>query len=99
MAISHSDTIRKYDTWLPDLMSEPGFYDYARQVYDYLETMKPGTIIKLQEAEEKLRWLLVTVGAFLAAGQHWMDFETNDDYTKVRRKPLPEHFRKAMAKA
>lgn len=77
-------------------MDTPGYYDYARQVYDYLELMKPGTIMKMQEAEDKILWLLVTVGAFLAAGQHWMDFETSDDYTKLRRKPLPNHFRRAM---
>lgn len=99
MEISHSDMIRRYDVWLFGLMTIPGFYTYARQAYDYLEVMKPGTIMKLQETEDKLPWLLVTVGAFLAAGQHWMDYETSDDYTKLRRKPLPENFRKAMAKA
>lgn len=99
MEISHSDMIRRYDVWLLGLMAMPGFYTYARQAYDYLEVMKPGTIMKLQETEDKLPWLLVTVGAFLAAGQHWMDYETSDDYTKLRRKPLPENFRKAMAKA
>jgi hypothetical protein len=99
MEISHSDMIRRYDVWLFGLMAIPGFYTYARQAYDYLEVMKPGTIMKLQETEDKLPWLLVTVGAFLAAGQHWMDYETSDDYTKLRRKPLPENFRKAMAKA
>ncbi len=99
MEISHSDMIRRYDVWLFGLMAIPGFYTYARQAYDYLEVMKPGTIMKLQETEDKLPWLLVTVGAFLAAGQHWMDYETSDDYTKLRRKPLPESFRKAMAKA
>ena len=91
--------IRRYDVWLFGLMAIPGFYTYARQAYDYLEVMKPGTIMKLQETEDNLPWLLVTVGAFLAAGQHWMDYETSDDYTKLRRKPLPENFRKAMAKA
>ena len=99
MEISHSDMIRRYDVWLFGLMAIPGFYTYARQAYDYLEVMKPGTMMKLQETEDKLPWLLVTVGAFLAAGQHWMDYETSDDYTKLRRKPLPENFRKAMAKA
>ena len=99
MEISHSDMIRGYDKWLPGLMDISGFYAYARQVYDYLELMKPGTIMKIQAAEDKLPWLLVTVGAFLAAGQHWMDYETSDDYAKRRRKPLPENFRKAMAKA
>ena len=43
MEISHSDMIRRYDVWLFGLMAIPGFYTYARQAYDYLEVMKPGT--------------------------------------------------------
>ena len=48
--------------------------------------MKPGTILNLQADKDKLPWMLVAVGAFLPAQEHWMDFELNDDYTKLRRK-------------
>lgn len=80
------------------MMKTPGFYEYAKQVYDYLEVMKPGRILKLQETDNKLPWLLVTTGAFLASSDHWMDFELNDEYTLLRRKFLPPNFRKAMSK-
>lgn len=83
---------------LPEMMDTPGFYEYAKQVYDYLELMKPGKILKLQETDDKLPWLLVTIGAFLVSSDHWMDFELNDDYTLLRRKFLPPNFRKAMSK-
>lgn len=78
------------------MMATPGYYEYALEVYNYLELMKPSTILNLQATEDKLPWLLVTTGAFLAAQDHWMDFELNDDYTKLRRKFLSENFRKAM---
>jgi hypothetical protein len=69
---------------------------YIHQVYDYLEMMKPATILNLQADEDKLPWMLVAVGAFLPAQDHWMDFELNDDYTKLRRKEVPPNFRRAM---
>lgn len=96
MENSRFELIRYYDTMLPDLMVTPGFYEYAIEVYNYLEIMKPGTILNLQATGDKFRWLLVTTGAFLAAQDHWMDFELNDDYTRLRRKFLSENFRKAM---
>ncbi|MBS6658009.1 MAG: hypothetical protein KH289_09470 [Bacteroides stercoris] len=97
METSRSDLICRFETYLPVMMRVTGFYEYARQVYDYLELMKPGSVLNLQASqEEHLKWLLVTVGAFLAASEHWMDFETNDDYTKLRRKPLADNFRRLM---
>lgn len=99
MESCHSDMICHYDKQLPELMDEPGFYEYALEVYNYLELMKPGTILNLQTDQNKLPWLLVVTGAFLNASDHWMDFELNDDYTRLRRKLLPDHFRKAMRNA
>lgn len=96
MKETRSEMICRPETLFPGMMETPGYYDYARQVYDYLEVMEPGTILKLQAPEDKLPWLLVTVGIFLAASDHWMDYETDDDYTKLRKKSLPENFRKAM---
>ena len=97
METSRSDLICRYETYLPVMMRETGFYEFARQVFDYLELMKPGSVLNLQASqEEHLKWLLVTVGAVLAASEHWMDFESNDDYTKLRRKPLADNFRRLM---
>lgn len=95
----HSELIQHYDTMLPGMMKTSGFYEYALAAYNYLEKMKPGTILNLQATEDKLPWLLVTIGAFLAAQDHWMDFELNDDYTRLRRKSLPENFRKSMRRS
>ena len=96
METLRSDYIKHYDRFLPEMLQTEQSASYIRQVYDYLELMKPGTILNLQADKEKLPWLLVAVGAFLPAQDHWMDFELNDDYTRLRRKPLPPNFRKAM---
>lgn len=96
METFRSDHIKHYEDFLPALLQVEPAVAYIHQVYDYLELMKPGTILNLQADEEKLSWMLVAVGAFLAAQEHWMDFELNDAYTKLRRKYLPPNFRKAM---
>ena len=81
---------------LPKLMEVSGFYEYAKKVITCLDTMEPGSILHLQAEEEKLSWLLVTVGVFMAEGEHWIDYELNDDQTKLRRNYVPEKFRKAI---
>lgn len=96
METSRSEYIRHYDRYLADLLDDGPTERYIRQVYDYLELMQPGTRLNLQAEGEKLKWLLVTVGAFLAAQDHWMDYELNDDYTKLRRTFLPPEFRRRM---
>lgn len=96
MEAFRSDYIKHYDRYLHEMLQDERAATYIRQVYDYLELMKPATILSLQADNDKLPWTLVAVGAFLPAQDHWMDFELNDDYTKLRRKPLPPHFRKAM---
>lgn len=96
METFRSDYIRHYERFLPEMLQIEQAATYIRQVYDYLEMMKPGTILNLQADKDKLPWMLVAVGAFLPAQEHWMDFELNDDYTRLRRKSLPPAFRKAM---
>ncbi len=96
MDTSRSDYIKHYERYLPEILQIEQAVTYIRQVYDYLEVMKPDTILNLQADKDKLPWMLVAVGVFLPAQEHWMDFELNDDYTKLRRKPLPPDFRKAM---
>lgn len=88
--------IKDYEQYLPTMMETDQSAVYIRQVYDYLELMDVNTKIKLQADSEKLPYLLVAVGAFLNAQDHWMDFELNDDYTWLRRKPLSVKFRKLM---
>lgn len=93
-----SDYIKHYERYLPDLMDGGAAERYIFQVYDYLELMRPGTRLNLQAEGDKLKWLLVAVGAFMAAQDHWMDFELNGDYTKLRRVFLPDKFRQLMKK-
>ena len=87
METCRSEYIRHYDRYLPSLLDGGEAEQYILQVYDYLELMSPGTRLNLRADGERLKWLLVAVGAFLASGDHWRDFELNDDYTKLRRKP------------
>lgn len=96
METFRSDYIKHYGRFLPEMLLNEPAAAYIRQVYDYLELMKPGTILNLNADKEKLPWMLVAVGAFLPAQDHWMDFELNDDYTRLRRKPLPPNFHKIM---
>lgn len=70
-----------------DLLEKPGFFEFAMQVYDYLELMKPGTVLVLDKYEEKyMNWAIKTTCLFIDAGDHWKEYEFNDTYTKVRRK-------------
>ena len=96
MEASRSELIRHYDRYLDGLLDDGPAERYIRQVYDYLELMPPGTRLNLRAEGDKLKWLLVAVGAFLAAGDHWMDFQLNDDYTRLRRVCLPPDFRRRM---
>lgn len=91
-----SEYIKHYERFLPEMLADEQASDYIHQVYDYLEMMKPATVLNLQADEDKLPWMLVAVGAFLPAQEHWMDFELNDDYTKLRRKYLPPNFYRSM---
>lgn len=96
MEASRSEYIRHYDRYLDELLDDGTAERYIRQVYDYLELMPPGTRLNLQAEGDKLKWLLVTVGAFVNAGDHWMDFQLNDDYTRLRRILLPPNFRRRL---
>lgn len=91
-----SDYIKNYERFLPGMLADERASAYIHQVYDYLEMMKPATVLNLQDDGDKLPWMLVAVGAFLSAQDHWMDYELNDDYTKLRRKDLPPNLRRAM---
>lgn len=93
-----SEYIKHYEFYLADLLQDDTAERYICQVYDFLELMEPGTRLNLRAEGDKLKWLLVAVGAFLAAQNHWMEFELNDDYTKLRRIFLPDKFRRLMQK-
>ena len=84
METFRSEYIRHYDRYLHDLLDGGKAEKYIRQVYDYLELMRPGTRLNLHAEGERQKWLLVAVGAFLAASGH-EDYELNEDYTRLRR--------------
>lgn len=86
MEAFRSEYTKHYDRYLHQLLADSESGSYIRHVYDYLELMKPGTRLNLTAEGERLKWMLVAVGAFLCAADHWRDFELNDDYTKLRRK-------------
>ena len=48
METSRSEYIRHYERYLSDLLDGGEAEKYVRQVYDYLELMKPGTRLNLQ---------------------------------------------------
>lgn len=89
-----SEYIEHYDRYLHELLQVEQSENYIKQVYDYLEVMKPGTVLLLQADPIKLPWMMVAVGAFINAQGHWLDFELNDDCTKLRRTWLPPDYRK-----
>ena len=69
------------------MMNIPGYYEFAMQVYNYLELMQPGTTLFLDKyAGEKLIWIIKTICLFISDSDHWIDYEFNDTYTKVRRR-------------
>lgn len=78
---------------IKELLDVPGFYEYAMPVYNYLETMKPGKVIKLIASEDRIEWLIKTVCLFIASGEHWREYELNADYTKIRRIVIPEKWK------
>lgn len=83
--MNRSDYKLKSRQEIKDLMNTPGFYEYAMPIYNYLETMKPGTVLKLVASEDRIEWMIKTVCIFISSGEHWREYELNGDYTKVRR--------------
>ena len=75
---------------IPDSVTTIGNYAFY---YNYLETMKPGKVIKLIASEDRIEWLIKTVCLFIASGEHWREYELNADYTKIRRMVIPEKWK------
>lgn len=74
-----------------DLMQIPGFYEFAKPVYDFLEVMEEGTIFNFAtkcQDEQKLEWFIKVACLFIWCGH--FEYEFNDDFTKIRRKRLME---------
>lgn len=67
------------------------FRAFARQVYHYLETMRPGRVVTFRRySGRKLEWCIRTAGAFLSESIHRWDWWIGDDYLSVHRSA--EHF-------
>lgn len=67
------------------------FRTFARQVYDYLETMHPGRSVTFRryQGSPKLEWCVRTAAIFLLSGNHWREYDLMDDRLTIRRRPKP----------
>lgn len=81
--------VNNWRHYLHELIKEDDQYRYMRNVYDYLEMLEPGSRMVISTDEQHMKMLLVCVGVFMDSGLHWLEFELNDDYTKIRRKRWP----------
>lgn len=67
------------------------FRAFARQVYHYLDSMRPGRVVTFRRyTGKKLEWCIRTAGAFLSESIHRWDWWIGDDYLSVHR--AAEHF-------
>lgn len=72
-----------------ELMQVPGFYEFAKPAYDFLEVMEEGTIFNFAAKchdEQKLEWFIKVACLFIQCGH--FEYEFNDDFTKIRRNYL-----------
>lgn len=76
-----------------DLTKIPGFLEYAMPIYNYLETMAPGAVLRLNAPDDKIEWLVKTVCYFIASGNHGLEYELNENYTKIRRSTIPGNYK------
>lgn len=74
----------------------PDFATFARKVYNYLEAMPPGKVLRLTRYKgEKLKWIKLTAATFICEGLHAADYEFLDDYSGiVHRCVPPEDYRR-----
>nr|DAW09914.1 MAG TPA: hypothetical protein [Caudoviricetes sp.] len=63
------------------------FRTFARQVYDYLETMHPGRSVTFRryQGSPKLEWCVRTAALFLLTADHWLHYDLMDDRITIRR--------------
>ena len=84
-----SDYKLKSRNEIRELLKVPGFFEYAMPIYNYVEMMKPGTVLTLRASEEKMPWLIKTLCLFIDSADHWREYEFNADYTRFRRSRRP----------
>ncbi len=64
--------------------SVPEFATLARKVYDYLDRMPPGKVLRLHRySGTKLYWIRLTAAAYICEGLHAADYEFSDDYMNI----------------
>lgn len=80
-----SEYIYNYQAYLKAFMCNDEAWDYMKRAFDFMETMKPRTILSLTANEKQLPWLLVATGAFMDSLGHGLHYELNTAYTKLRR--------------
>lgn len=91
--MNRSDYLLHSNSEISQLLKEEGFHEYALGVMNVLEQMKPGSVIRLEAPEDRLRWLIKSVCIFILESNHWREYDMNKDYTKVRRIDIPEKWR------
>lgn len=67
------------------------FREFARQVYNYLENMRPGRVVTFRRySGQKLEWCIRTASTFLLESIHRWDWWIGDDFMSVHRSAV--HF-------
>ena len=83
--MTNSDYALKNMAEFNELCHNEEFMKYASPIYDYFEVMPHGKIIRLKADEKHLPWLIAVACGFLMSGNHWSEYDFNEDMTKFRR--------------
>lgn len=66
--------------------ADPEFRAFAAQVYDYLDRMRPGRLLRLDRySGRKLEWIVLTAAAYLSEGLNYITHAFTDDYRAISR--------------
>lgn len=83
--------LKSWDEWRTLWNSGPEFQNFAMQVYRYLESMKPGTSLRLDRYSGRtLEWVIKTGCVFILEGNNSIEYEFNEDYTEIVHRVVPE---------
>lgn len=74
-----------------ELLATPGFADYGMKVYDWLEFDMPkgSEFSLLPYTGKQLEWTVKICCIFIYSGYHWIEYEFDQNFTKVTRHNIP----------